>query len=287
MSAEPARIPSMRARRVRRVAGRYTLRVLALGYLLLLLVLPVGYVVFKVFQGGLVEAWDAVTSPEGLAALKLTLKAAAIAVPLNAAFGVLIAILLVRRKVRGSVIINPLIDLPLALSPVVVGLSLILVWGKDGWFGGWLVENGYQVIFSTPGIVLATIFVSVPFVAREVIPVLREIGTDQEQAASTLGAGPVQTFWRITLPAIRTGLLYGVILTVARAIGEYGAVAVVSGNISGKTETMTLRVEDRFERFDITGAYATALVLAAIAVGVVIATSIIDRGGARRGDRGH
>lgn len=276
-----------RPHRVRRIATRYGLRVVALGYLMLLLVLPVGYVVFKVFQGGLVDAWEAVTSPEGISALKLTLKAAAIAVPLNAAFGVLIAILLVRRRVRGGTIINPLIDLPLALSPVVVGLSLILVWGKEGWFGGWLVENGYQVIFSTPGIVLATIFVSVPFVAREVIPVLREIGTDQEQAASTLGAGPVQTFWRITLPAIRTALLYGVILTVARAIGEYGAVAVVSGNISGRTETMTLRVEDRFERFDITGAYATALVLAAIAVGTVIATSIIDRGGARRGDRGH
>ena len=176
--------------------------------------------------------------------------------PLNAIFGVIAALILVRREVPGKPLISALIDLPLALSPVVVGLSLLLVWGQGGWLYGSSQDLGIQVVFALPAMILATIFVSLPFVVREVVPVLREIGTDQEEAAATLGAGAFQTFWRITLPAIRWGLVYGVILTTARCIGEYGAVAVVSGKIAGRTETLTLHVEERYLAFDSVAAYA-------------------------------
>ena len=182
---------------------------------------------------------------------------------------------LVRRPPKhGTWLINTMIGLPLALSPVVVGLALILVYGQDGWFGGWLTENGIEIIFSTPGIVLATIFVTLPFVVREVIPVLREVGTDQDEAAWTLGASRFQTFWRVTLPAIRWGVAYGVVLTTARALGEYGAVAVVSGRIAGKTETLTLHVDEEYLRFNEVAAYTTSLVLAALAVLTLVAMNI-------------
>ena len=196
----------------------------------------------------------------------LTILIAAIAVPANTVFGVLCALAVVRRRFPGHGIVNSLVDLPLALSPVVVGLALVLVYGRKGWLGGWLAEHGVQVIFALPGMVLATIFVSLPFVVREVVPVLREIGDEQEQAASTLGASSWQTFWRITLPAIRWGLAYGVVLTTARALGEFGAVSVVSGRIAGRTETLTLFVGERFERFDLVGAYAASVVLALAAM---------------------
>jgi sulfate transport system permease protein len=178
-------------------------------------------------------------------------------------------------------VVSALIDLPLALSPVVIGLALILVWGVKGWFGRWLTDNGLQVIFSFPGLLLATIFVSMPFVVRETVPVLREIGTEQEEAADTLGARPWQTFWRVTLPAIRWGIAYGVILTTARALGEFGAVSVVSGHLAGSTETLTLHVEDRYETFDLTGAYAAAALLAIIAVATLASMTLLRR---RRGD---
>jgi sulfate transport system permease protein len=171
--------------------------------------------------------------------------------------------------------VNSLIDLPFAISPVVVGLALILVYGRKGWFGQWLIDNGIQVIFSFPGMVLATIFVSLPFVVREVIPVLREVGTDQEQAAATLGATGWQTFWRITLPAIRWGVAYGVVLTTARALGEFGAISVVSGKLAGKTETLTLQVEDRFQAYDLTGAYAASLVLALMALATLLIINFV------------
>ena len=188
------------------------------------------------FEHGIGAAWDSVTTPEAQHAFWLTLELVAIAVPLNTIFGVVMALALVRSKWRGRGFVNSLIDLPFAISPVVVGLALILVYGRKGWFGQWLIDNGIQVIFSFPGMVLATIFVSLPFVVREVMPVLREVGTDQEQAAATLGATGWQTFWRITLPAIRWGVAYGVVLTTARALGEFGAVSVVSGHIRGQTE---------------------------------------------------
>ena len=169
---------------------------------------------------------------------------------------------------------NSVVDLPLALSPVVVGLALVLVYGRTGWLGPALAEQGIRVVFALPGMVLATIFVSLPFVVREVVPVLREIGDEQEQAASTLGASPWQTFRRVTLPAIRWGVAYGVVLTTARALGEFGAVAVVSGRISGRTETMTQYVGERFERFDLVGAYAASVVLALLAVATLLAMNL-------------
>jgi sulfate/thiosulfate transport system permease protein len=198
-------------------------------------------------------------------------------VPLNTIFGVITALVLVRSRVRGKAIIEALIDLPFAVSPVVVGLALILLYGRTGWFGDELAETGIRVIFSLPGIVLATIFVSLPFVVREVAPVLREIGTDQEQAASTLGASGWTTFRRITLPAIRWGLVYGVVLSTARALGEFGAVSIVSGKVSGETETMTLLVEKRFQNFDLAGAYAASTLLALLALATLLAMTLLDR----------
>ena len=170
-----------------------------------------------------------------------------------------------------------LIDLPFAISPVVIGLALVLVYGKTGWFGDWLDAHGLQVIFSVPGIVFGTAVVSLPFVARETMPVLRELGTDAEQAAATLGASGWQTFWRVTLPGIRWGVVYGVVLATARALGEFGAVSVVSGRIEGQTQTLPLYVQDRFENFDLTGAYAAALVLALLALGTLLAMSLLAR----------
>ena len=250
--------------------ARIGLRTVALGYLALLLALPVGFVFYKTFEKGLGAVWDALTTPNAIQALELTLLMVAVAVPLNTAFGVLAALVIVRGRTRGRALLNGLIDLPFAISPVVVGLALYLLYGRQGWFGSWFLDHGIQIIFSTPGMILATVFVSLPFVVREVIPVLREIGTNQEEAAATLGASPWQTFWRITLPAIRWGVLYGVVLTTARALGEFGAVSVVSGKILGETDTLPLYVEQRFQSFDLTGAYAASALLAAIALATLL-----------------
>jgi sulfate transport system permease protein len=260
-------------------ASRLTLRSIALGYLALLLVAPVGFVFYRTFEHGIAAAWNSVTTPEAQHAFWLTIQLVAIAVPLNTVFGVLMALALVRQKWRGRGFVNSLIDLPFAISPVVVGLALILVYGRKGWFGQWLIDHGVQVIFSFPGMVLATIFVSLPFVVREVMPVLREVGTDQEQAAATLGASGWQAFWRITLPAIRWGVAYGVVLTTARALGEFGAVSVVSGHIRGQTESLTLHVEDRFQSFDLTGAYAASVVLALLALITLLSMNLLKRRG--------
>jgi sulfate/thiosulfate transport system permease protein len=251
---------------------RVTLRVVALGYLALLLLIPIGLVFYRTFEGGLVPVWEAVTTPAAISAFWLTVTVTAIAVPLNTIFGVLCALALARGRFRGKWLLNAIIDLPFAISPVVVGLALILVFGR----GGWLDGLPFQVIFSVPGIVLATIFISVPFVVREVTPVLKEIGDEQEQAAATLGASNWQAFWRVTLPAIRWGVAYGVVLSVARCIGEFGAVSVVSGKIAGETETLTLLVEKRFQNFDLAGAYAASALLALIALGTLLALTLIN-----------
>jgi sulfate transport system permease protein len=247
-------------------AGRLGLRFFALGYLAVLLLIPVVMIFIRTFDEGIGAAFDAVTTPEAQHAFYLTFLMVAIAVPLNTVFGVLAALVLVRQRFRGRAILNTVVDIPFAISPIVIGLSLILVYGRDGWFGQWFIDHGIQIIFSVPGMVLATIFVSLPFVVREVQPVLQEIGDEQEQAASTLGANWWQTFWRVTLPAIRWGVAYGVVLSTARALGEFGAVSVVSGNISGRTETLPLFVSKEFEQFDIAGAYAASVVLAILAV---------------------
>jgi sulfate/thiosulfate transport system permease protein len=256
--------------------SKYALRFIALGYLALLIGIPVLLVFVNAFQDGVGPAWDAVTTPEAQHAFYLTLVMVAVTVPLNTIFGVLAALAIVRQRFRGRALLNAAIDLPFAVSPVVVGLALLLVYGsRDGWIGDWLAENGIRIIFSVPGMILATMFVSLPFVVRETIPVLREIGTEQEQAAATLGAGSLQTFFRITLPAIRWGVAYGVVLTTARALGEFGAVSVVSGQLSGQTETATLYVANSFQRFDETGAYAASVVLALIALVTLLAMNVI------------
>jgi sulfate transport system permease protein len=258
-------------------------RVLALGYLALLLAAPVVMIFYRTFEHGLAPVWDAITAPNFQHAFLLSLEVVAIAVPLNTAFGIGMALLLERGRSRWRGALGLIIDLPFAISPVVVGLALVLAYGRTGWFGDWLTEHGVQVIFSVPGIVIATAIVSLPFVARETIPVLREIGTDAEQAATTLGAGEWQTFWRVTLPAIRWGVVYGVVLTTARALGEFGAVSVISGRIEGQTQTLPLYVQDRFENFDLTGAYAAAVVLALLALATLVAMNLLTRRGRERG----
>jgi len=248
------------------VAARLSLRFAALGYLAALLAFPVGLVFWRTFENGLGPVWNAATNPEALHALWLTVLIAVIAVPANTIFGVICALVIVRDRFRGKPLLNALVDLPFALSPVVIGLALYLVYARTGWFGGWLVDHGINVIFALPGMILATIFVSLPFVVRETVPVLREIGTEQEEAAWTLGASPLTAFFRVTLPAIRWGVTYGIVLTTARAIGEFGAVSIVSGSIAGRTETLTLHVQQRFQGFDLTGAYTASVELALLAL---------------------
>ena len=254
--------------------ARHALRLTALAYLAALLVLPVSLVFWRTFEHGLAAPWHAVTTHDARHAFWLTILIALMAVPANTIFGVALAIAIVRHRFPGKGLVNALVDLPLALSPVVVGFSLLLLYGRLGWFGPWLERHGVHIVFSLPGMVLATIFVSLPFVVREVVPVLREIGTEQEQAAATLGASGFATFRRITLPAIRWAVAYGVVLTTARCLGEFGAVSVVSGHLAGKTETATLFVQDSFESFDLTGAYAASVLLAAIAIATLAAMNL-------------
>jgi sulfate transport system permease protein len=257
---------------------RLPLRTLALGYLALLVVIPVGSVFYRAFQHGFVAAWDAVTTPDAVHALWLTLLVVLIAVPLNTVFGVGVSLILARHRFRGAWLLDAFVDLPLAISPVVVGLALVLVYGKTGWFGNWLAGHGIQIIFSFPGIVMASATVALPYVVREVLPVLQEIGTDQEQAATTLGASSFTAFRRITLPSIRRSLAYGVTLTTARVLGEFGAVVVVSGAIAGKTQTLTLFIQDSIDNLNPVGAYAGAVILAILAL-VVLTVLGADREG--------
>jgi sulfate transport system permease protein len=264
------------------VKSRVALRSVALGYLGVLLMLPVGMVFYRAFEHGLAKFFDALTTAEAQHAIWLTVLVVGIAVPVNTVFGIITALALERRKFRGRAVVERIIDLPFVISPIVVGLALVLVYGEQGWAGSTLVQHGIRVIFSTPGIVLATMFVSLPFVVREVAPVLREIGTEQEEAARTLGATEWQTFWRVTLPAIRPAVGYGVVLTTARALGEFGAVAVVSGHLKGQTETLTLYVQDRFEGFDVQGAYAISVLLAVFAMSALLGMTYLDRRRARR-----
>jgi len=254
--------------------SRLGLRLVALAYLATILVAPLVIVFWRTFED-VGAAWDALSAPDTIHAFKLTLLITAIAVPVNTVFGIVCALAIVRRRFPGKGLLNAFIDLPLALSPVVVGLSLFLLYGREGWFGVWLGRHNIQFLFALPAMIVATIFVSLPFVAREVIPTLREVGDEQEQASRTLGAGGWQTFWRITLPSIRWAVIYGVILTTARSLGEYGAVAVVSGRIQGQTETATLRVEEQYEQFNLPGAYAISIVLALMAIVVLVAMTTI------------
>lgn len=254
----------------------YLLRVVAIVYLGLLVVWPVALVVTNTFANGLDSLRGLFEDPDMVAALQLTAVAALCATALNLVFGVGISMLLVRTEFPGKRLLSAVLDLPLSVSPIVVGLALVLVYGgRDGWFGPTLEGWGIQIIFSTPGIVLATAFVALPLVIREVVPVLREIGTEQEQAARSLGANAWQTFWRITLPGIRWAVVYGVVLTLARSLGEFGAVKVVSGNILGETRTATLAVEEKYLNFDAEGAYAIAFLLASVSVVCIVVVQIL------------
>ncbi len=270
---------------MRSSAPRIALRVIVIAYLSALVAAPMALV----FTGALAEGWgtllDTFTDPLVLNALRLTAVAAAWSVALTTAFGLGVALLLVRRRFPGRRLLGALVDLPLAVSPVVVGLALVLVYRPtDGWFGVPLSALGIDVLFSTPAIVLATAFVAMPLVVREVVPVLEAVGTEQEQAARSLGAGAWTTFRRLTLPSIRWGLTYGVVLALARSIGEFGAVKVVSGNLIGRTQTATLTVEELYLDFDQERAFTVASVLALLSIVVIIVVSTMrarTEGGAR------
>ncbi|MBF9129800.1 sulfate ABC transporter permease [Plantactinospora sp. S1510] len=262
--------------RTGRRPSTYLLRLIVTGYLVLLVAWPVFLVGRNAFADGTTDIQAILDDPDIVHALQLTVLVAIIAVVINTVFGVGISILLVRYTFPGRRLLNALLDVPLSVSPIVVGLALVLVYGgRTGWFGPTLQNAGIQIIFATPGIVLATVFVALPLVIREVVPVLEEVGDEQEQAARSLGANAIQTFRRITLPAIKWGVIYGVVLSLARSLGEFGAVKVVSGNVLGQTRTATLVVEEKYLNFDRGGAYATAFLLALVAVACIIVVSVI------------
>ena len=249
----------------------------ALLFLLLFLILPLLIVFQEAFSGGISLFFKALTDPDALAAIRLTLFTAAIVVPVNLIFGVCAAWAITKFKFKGKSVLITLIDLPFAVSPVIAGLIFILIFGSRGWLGPWFLENGIQIIFATPGIVIATLFVTFPFVARELIPLMQAQGTEEEQAARVLGAGGWQTFFRVTLPNIKWGLIYGLILCNARAMGEFGAVSVVSGHIRGYTNTMPLHVEILYNEYNFTAAFAIASLLALLALVTLVIKSVAEK----------
>lgn len=251
---------------------------IVLLYVGLLIGIPLVNVFYQALREGIPSFFQHLGEREFLSAARLTLLTALVVVPLNTLFGLCAAIALARRRFPGRALLLSLIDLPFSISPVVAGLMLVLIFGRQGWLGSW----NLRVIFAFPGIVLATAFITLPFVVREVLPVLEEAGTEEEEAAKTLGANSWQVFWRITLPNIRWGLLYGVILTNARAMGEFGAVAVVSGNIVGRTQTLPLFVEDAYRSYATGSAYAAAVVLSLLAVVTLVAKELLERGSPSR-----
>jgi sulfate transport system permease protein len=246
-------------------------------YLVLVLFIPASAVFYEAFHQGIGAFVSAVRTREFLSAIQLTLIVTAIALPLNTFFGLCAAWVIARNQFRGRALLMSFIDLPFSISPVVAGLCLVLLYGRNGWFGSWLEAAGIQVIFALPGMVMATVFVTLPFVAREVIPVLEEMGPEQEEAARTLGAKDWQIFWRVTLPGIRWGLLYGVLLTNARAMGEFGAVAVVSGSILGKTSTLPIFVEQAYKNYQTEAAFSSAAILALLAAVTLVVKEVLER----------
>ena len=258
-------IPSARQSRTRN-ALHVLLTLLALAFLVLFLLLPLGAVFAEALRKGLAAYIDAVAEREALAAVRLTLLVAAISVPLNLVFGLAAAWAMTRFEFRGKQLLGAFIDLPFSVSPVVSGLVWVLLFGGQGWFGPWLQEHDLKVIYAVPGLVLATVFVTLPFVARELIPLMQAQGSEEEEAAIALGANGLQTFFRVTLPNVKWALLYGVLLCNARAMGEFGAVSVVSGHIRGLTNTMPLHVEVLYNDYDFVGAFAVASLLALLAL---------------------
>ncbi|AFZ22888.1 sulfate ABC transporter, permease protein CysW [Cylindrospermum stagnale PCC 7417] len=250
---------------------------IAIAYLALVQYIPAINVFIQAFHKGVGPFFANLTRPEFIHAAWLTLILAVIAVPINTVFGLCAAWAIARHKFPGRAIVLSIIDLPFSISPVVAGLMIVLLYGRQGWFGPWLQEHNIQIVFAFPGMILATAFVSMPFVAREVIPVLEEFGSDQEEAAKTLGANDWQIFWRVTLPSIRWGLLYGIILTNARAMGEFGAVSVVSGNIANTTQSLPLFVEDAYKQYETEAAFSAAVLLGLLAVVTLVLKEILER----------
>ena len=255
---------------------RWTLTGIALAFMFLFLVLPLAAVFTEALRKGWDAYWEALKEPDAWAAIRLTLLTAAVAVPLNLVFGVAAAWCIAKYEFRGKSFLTTLIDLPFSVSPVVAGLIYVLVFGAQGWFGPWLMANDIKIVFAVPGIILATIFVTFPFIARELIPLMQAQGNEEEQAAIVLGATGWQTFWRVTLPNIKWGLIYGVILCNARAMGEFGAVSVVSGHIRGQTNTMPLHVEVLYNEYQSVAAFAVASLLALLALVTLAIKSLVE-----------
>lgn len=281
-----------RRRRAQRRAGALSLRVLVILYVALLVAAPIGVLVWRTFATGIGEFLASISDPLAVHAFLVTAEVAGISVVLNTVLGMLAALLLTRHRFRGRRVLDALLGLPVSVSPIVVGLALVLVYGSSGWFGPALDSLGLQIILSLPGMVLATMFVSIPLVTRAVAPVLEQLGTEQEQAARSLGANALTRFRRVTLPGIRFALITGVVLAIARCVGEYGAVLIVSGNVQGVTETATLRVSNLYQTLlDPNAAYAVTFVLVAVAIATIVVTSLLgrdrrDRHSPRLGGRG-
>ena len=259
------------------VSGRTVLIALVVGWFALLILVPTLALAKKAFEGGFRPFWDALLSADARRSFALTLGITALATVINTLFGLAFAVVLVRQRFWGRALADGLVDLPFAVSPIIAGLMLVIVYGPNGWLGRWLEAVGLRVVYAWPGMVLATMFVTMPFVVREVVPVLREFGVDQEEVARTLGAGRWRTFWLVTLPSIRWGLAYGVTLTVARSLGEFGALLVVSGNILGRTQTATLYIHDTIEGFHPEGAYAASVVLAGVSFVLLIGMELVRK----------
>lgn len=255
--------------------ARYLIRYVASGYLLVMLVVPVSLILYRTFRPGFHQFYAWITTPAAISALHLSLVVVAIVVPLNVVFGVPTAMLLARNRFRGKNVLQSIVDLPFAVSPIIVGVAMISAWGSAGALGFIERDTGIKIIYGVPGIVLVSLFATLPFIVREVQLVLVEVGTEQEQAAATLGSTWWQTFWRITLPSMRWGLTYGVVLTVARTLGEFGGVIMVSSNLAGSTQTLTLLVNDRYNRGHAYGAYALSTLMMGVAVAFLVVKVIL------------
>lgn len=269
-------IPDVRRQTTESFWVKWLLIFVAVGFLMLFLFIPLLAVMVEALRKGFGAYWSSLVEPHALSAIRLTLLVVAISVPLNMVFGLAASWAITKFDFRGKSLLITLIDLPIAVSPVVSGLIFVLLFGMQGWLGPWLDSCGLQIIFAVPGIVLATIFITFPYVARELIPLMQEQGSEQEQAAIMLGANGWQTFWRVTVPNIRWALLYGVVLCNARAMGEFGAVSVVSGHIRGKTNTIPLHVEILYNEYNFVAAFAVASILALLAVVTLVIKSLIE-----------
>ena len=261
---------------------RWSLVTIAVCFIGLFICLPLGLVIVKAFSKGIEAYWEALSDPDTLAALRLTLLTALVTVPLNTIFGLAAAWAVTRFDFKGKSLLTTLIDLPFSVSPVISGLIFVLLFGAEGWFGTWLIEHDIKIIFATPGIIMATLFITFPFVARQLSPLMQEMGNQEEEAALSLGASGWRTFWSVTLPNIKWALLYGVLLCNARAMGEFGAVSVVSGHIRGLTNTLPLHVEVNYNEYNIVGAFASASILAALAILTLILKTALEWQQARR-----